>query len=257
MCLKSWRVSGLVMFLCSSKLPDLCLHRYLILADNESLVTLPSCFLFLCEITGPPTSLWWRRSKTSTLTPMDLHGPEWTLRLGSCLPLPPYFSVHIIYFVGSGLVWVELGRRTSSWVLTTCTPSGRRLRRGWTQGHFKCKYFHQSYVTMKEFWRNYLQEQILLNQFGFMLIFKNIIQLNFISIRFISHLTFTVKLGFSFLFILCVTDHSCVYRKLSCGFSFHQDQFSRLNFASLNAHMKTGFFCQHLDSAKLLLLFSH
>ena len=32
------------MFLCSSKLPDLCLHRYLILADNESLVALPSCF---------------------------------------------------------------------------------------------------------------------------------------------------------------------------------------------------------------------
>lgn len=77
--------------------------------------------------------------------------PKWTLRLGSCLPLPAYFSVHIIYFVGPGLVWIELGRRTSSWVLTTCTPSGRRLRRGWTQGHFKCKYFHQSYVTMKEF----------------------------------------------------------------------------------------------------------
>ena len=68
----------------------------------------------------------------------------------------------------------------------------------------------------------------------------------FAFISFVFHLTFSTKLGISFLSVWVffwsmsyVVDHSCFYREHSCGCSFHQDQFSQLNFACLNAFMKT------------------
>lgn len=104
------------------------------------MVTISShSFLILSEIMSLILALLRRRSQTTQRTSMELLS-KWPAQLSPPQPLShhhiwdillhpiPYFSAHIIAFIGfKSLVWVGLGRRnmqewSASRILATCIP---------------------------------------------------------------------------------------------------------------------------------------